>query len=76
MNQYFYFYADVFLFEYYKTLGVPVMEDPNKNNVIHRGMNEIQQLPNLFFSFIVLVANIVNVIISGIAIFYFMPALL
>lgn len=76
MNQYFYLYADVFLFEYYKTLGVPVMEDPNKNNVIHRGMNEIQQLPNLFFSFVALVANIVNVIISGIAIFYFMPVLL
>lgn len=52
------------------------MEDPNKNNVIHRGMNEIQQLPNLFFSLVYLIANIANVIISGIAIFYFMPILL
>lgn len=76
MSQFFYYQADIFLYEYYRTLGVPVMEDPNKNNVIHRGMNEIQQLPSLFFSFIYLMANIANVIISGVAIFYFMPALL
>jgi hypothetical protein len=76
MSQYFYYYSDIFLYEYYKILGVPVMEDPEKNNIIHRGMNEVTQLPSLFFTFIDLIADVVNVIITGIAIFYFLPKLL
>lgn len=52
------------------------MEDPDKNNVIHRGMREISQLPSLFYSFVSVIADVINVIISGIAIFYFMPKLL
>jgi len=64
------------LYEYYKTLGVPVMEDPDKNNIINRGMTEISQLPNLFFVFVGVIADAINVIITGIAIFYFMPKLL
>jgi ABC-type bacteriocin/lantibiotic exporter with double-glycine peptidase domain len=75
-SQYFSFYSDVFLYEYYKTLGVPVMEDPDKNNIITRGMNEIGQLPNLFFTFVGVIADVINVVIAGIAIFYFMPKLL
>jgi len=54
-------------------LGVPVMEDPEKNNVINRGKKEMHQLSSLFFIIIDIVADIVNIIITGITIFYFMP---
>lgn len=52
------------------------MEDPDKNNVINRGMREMSQLPNLFYTFVNVIAEIINVIISGIIIFHFMSKLL
>ncbi|MFA5230704.1 MAG: hypothetical protein WC422_05110 [Candidatus Paceibacterota bacterium] len=76
MSQLFYYKSEIFSYEHYKNLGVPVMEDPDKNNVINRGMIEIHQIPNLFFDFMTVVADFINVIISGMAIFYFMPNVL
>ncbi len=52
------------------------MEDPDKNNVINRGMSEIHQVSNLFNEIVTVVADFINVIISGVAIFYFMPNVL
>lgn len=52
------------------------MEDPDQNNAIIRGMNEVGQLPNLFFTFVSVIADMINVVIAGISIFYFMPKLL
>ncbi len=76
MSQLFYYQAEIFLYEHYKNLGVPVMEDPDKNNVINRGMSEIHQVSNLFNEIVTVVADFINVIISGVAIFYFMPNVL
>lgn len=73
VSRYFNFYSDIYIHEYYKTLGVPVMEDPEKNNVINRSKKEMHQLSSLFFIIIDIVADIVNIIITGITIFYFMP---
>lgn len=76
MSQLFYYKSEVFLYEHYKNLGVPVMEDPDKNNLINRGMSEIHQIPALFFNFVATIADFINIIITGLAIFYFMPQML
>ena len=76
MSQLFYYKSDLFLYEHYKDLGVPVMEDPDKNNLINRGMSEKQTIPGLFHEFVTVIADFINVIISGVAIFYFMPKVL
>ncbi len=73
MSQKFYWLADILIFEHYKTLGVPVLEDPEKNNAINRGKSEIFRVGDLFYQFIYFVAGVVNVVISGIAVFYFLP---
>jgi hypothetical protein len=49
------------------------MEDPDKNNVIHRGQQEIMQIQTLFYSLLGLVGNIVSLLISGFIIFKLMP---
>lgn len=73
MSMTFTFYSKVYIYEHYKTLGVPTMEDPDDNNTINRGQEEVSQVPVFFFKIVDIVADVFNVIISGIAIFYFMP---
>jgi len=71
----FWYYSDIIIHDHYKTLGVPVLEDPDKNNITHRGMQEINQASTLFFTILDAFVALTNVIISGITIMYFLPSL-
>ena len=68
-------FSDIIIFDHFKTLGVPILEDPENNNIINRGKNEIGQISNLFYQFVYFVAELINAVVAGVAVFLLLPSL-
>ena len=68
-------FSDIIIFDHFKTLGVPILEDPENNNVIIRGKNEIGQISSLFYQFVYFVAELINAVVAGVAVFLLLPSL-
>lgn len=54
---------------------MPILEDPENNNIINRGKNEIGQISNLFYQFVYFVAELINAVVAGVAVFLLLPSL-
>lgn len=75
MWQKFNLFSDIIIFDHFKTLGVPILEDPENNNIINRGKNEIGQISNLFYQFVYFVSELINAVVAGVAVFLLLPSL-
>jgi hypothetical protein len=49
------------------------MEDPEKNDAVHRSQQEIMQIQSLSYYLIGIIGNIVSLLVSGFIIFKLMP---
>ncbi len=52
---------------------MPILEDPENNNIINRGRNEIQQVGSLFNQFVYFISALINAIVAGVTVFMFLP---